>query len=287
MKRPMIKGWVLLGLLLATRAIAGLPLPSITFCGLFLDSFGWPYTEGYSVEVSANGGRVVSKALLSSTGRDYNFLVRVPYDSGGIVDDYAPGVVTFGDDVQVRLIEGRTGSEVMRTNFVCRIPPGSVIRFTMAVGTDTVGDGLPDDLRRWIWAARGGFDTFVAANIRATDDSDEDGVSNLGEYLAGTDPSNPDDVLAVEIASLAGTDVTQLSFFTVPGKTYRIESGRMQASGVDWTTTLFSRTPAAAPDVGKVVGTGHRLSAFVTAEEVSRLYRVVVLPQVRGSVVLP
>lgn len=52
---------------------------------------------------------------------------------------------------------------------------------------DTVGDGIPD----W-WRARyfGGSGTTTSAESGATEDFDRDGISNLAEYLADTNPTN-------------------------------------------------------------------------------------------------
>ena len=53
---------------------------------------------------------------------------------------------------------------------------------------DSVGDGIPD-----VWRARyfGGTGTTADATSCATADPDHDGIDNLHEYLADTDPTNP------------------------------------------------------------------------------------------------
>lgn len=268
------------------KALAGLPLPSITFYGLFLDAYGWPYPESHLVEVHSDGQRILTRNLSSASGKDYNFLVRIPYDSGGELDDYTPGVIGFGSPVEVRLIDP-TGRRILSTNFVVQLPAGAVINFNTWSGSDSLGDGLPDELRRWIWAAEGSGLAFVPSRYRAADDSDGDGVSNLDEFRAGTDPANPEDVLALSIQPQPSSPAVQLSFFSVPGKTYRLQVGDLRETGIAWSDAPFSRAPGNTPDTINAPGTGHWLSVFVDASPASRLYRVTVLPQPRGSRLVP
>ncbi len=54
--------------------------------------------------------------------------------------------------------------------------------------TDTDGDGLPD-----AWEVKYGLDAFSANGVNGAEgDADNDGVSNLDEFLAGTNPQHSD-----------------------------------------------------------------------------------------------
>ncbi len=57
----------------------------------------------------------------------------------------------------------------------------------------------------------------------AEDDADGDGSSNLGEFVAGTIPTDPSSVLAITATSVDGDDII-LSFDAVEGKSYSLQS---------------------------------------------------------------
>lgn len=271
----------------APGARAGMPLPSLTFYGMFLDEFGWPYPADDVVEIYADNVKILSQALRSAVGKDYNFIARVPYDSGGKLGDYSPDVISPGDNVAITLRDTGTGLIMLSTNFVCNLPAGAVVNFNSRSGTDSIGDGLPDELRQWIWSALGDGSPFDPSKVSASDDSDGDGVSNLNEFLAGTDPANAEDVLKVVITKPDNSDVAQLTFFSVPGKPYQVQTGQLSGGSLVWTTAPFASSPEFTPGLTEAIGTGHLLSVFVTASDEVTLFRLVVNPRPRGAVLLP
>jgi hypothetical protein len=84
---------------------------------------------------------------------------------------------------------------------------------TLTVLADSDHDGLSD-----AWESSYGFPTNDASN--ASLDSDGDQMSNRAEYLAGTNPTNSESFLKIELKI---DSRTVLQFGAVSGKTYTIE----------------------------------------------------------------
>jgi Tol biopolymer transport system component len=86
---------------------------------------------------------------------------------------------------------------------------------------DSDGDGIPD----WWMIEYFGHPTGQASDLSlAQDDADGSGMSNLQDYLAGLDPTDPASVLALRIAADAtGTNMV-LNWTAVSGKNYQILS---------------------------------------------------------------
>lgn len=79
-------------------------------------------------------------------------------------------------------------------------------------GPDADRDGVPD---AWEQQYLGG------TNSAASDDTDGDGLKNGEEYLAGTDPANPNSNLAIQLNSVTGID-SLIQWRSVTGRTYRV-----------------------------------------------------------------
>ncbi len=110
--------------------------------------------------------------------------------------------------------------------------------------TDTDGDGLPD-----FYEPLFGFTTGTADGAA---DSDNDGATNLEEYLAGTDPHDPSSRLVLlTIPSPAGQ--TGFEFTALAGKAYTVQTSpdlqswqtlqQVPASSVTRIEQVFDATP--------------------------------------------
>ena len=127
---------------------------------------------------------------------------------------------------------------------------------------DTNGNGIADS-----WE----LEHFPGGELDVLQDSDGDGVSDLAEYYAGTDPMDADDVLAMEPATHDPEDDRfTLIWASVPGRGYRVTATSDLLAGT-W-TVVHGPVEAA---------TGEYTMSWVddSVDGVQRFYRVeVVLP---------
>lgn len=124
---------------------------------------------------------------------------------------------------------------------------------------DTDRDGLPDT-----WEMTHDLDWNGLAD--ATADSDQDGLNNLQEYLAGTDPQKPASVLKVEVR-VNSDPRPELEFNAVPNKAYTIEFRDSLSTGGWQKLTEISPEPSERFLRVPVAGAGS-----------ARFFRVVVSP---------
>jgi hypothetical protein len=97
--------------------------------------------------------------------------------------------------------------------------PGVATSFAvLTVLADTDGDGMPDT-----WENTYTFNPASAAD--APEDADSDGMSNVEEYRAGTNPRDSLSYLRIESieSELATTGSMRVSFVAVSNRTYTVE----------------------------------------------------------------
>lgn len=112
-------------------------------------------------------------------------------------------------------------------------PVGTVTQWAyLTVLADNDRDGLPD-----AWEAARGFNTNDATD--AVLDTDGDGQLNRAEYVAGTNPLDPQSYLRIESVLLAGEkrDRLELSFTALSNRTYVVEL-RDSATTSEWARLL-------------------------------------------------
>jgi len=129
---------------------------------------------------------------------------------------------------------------------------------TLTTPLDTDGDGLPDS-----WELQ----YFGDLSKTGSDDPDNDGMSNLQEFVAGTDPTNAMSALRITSIALNGIDVL-VSFTTSSNKFYELQDNDDVAT-LDWYAVLTD-----------IPGTGGIVTVTVpnAADVPNRFYRVKVLP---------
>ena len=103
----------------------------------------------------------------------------------------------------------------------------------LTVWADADKDGMPD---RWMTNYFGHTNGLAADKSREQDDADGDGMTNLEEYQAGTNPTNALSVMRLVAVPGGGAgEAARMYFGAVSNKTYSVEY-RENVSGGGWVT---------------------------------------------------
>ena len=139
---------------------------------------------------------------------------------------------------------------------VTNVISSGVLSATVAltVLADIDGDQIPD-----VWEAAHGLDPINPAD--AALDPDGDRMTNLQEYMAGTDPQDGTSYLKVEPLAVA-SGLTTIQFNAVSNKTYRVLYSDEVAQGVWLTLTNVLSRPT------------NRLETIIDPAGHSRFYRL-------------
>jgi len=166
----------------------------------------------------------------------------------GFTADTLPAVATVAGDYYRVLITANDG----KTNSV------PFATASVMVLVDANGNGINDD-----WEVA----NFGHIGVSPDADPDGDGFSNLEEYLAGTDPTEPGSALRITSIAASGADVV-ISFTTSSNKLYDVQYN------VDSTMPNWSAV------VTNVAGTGGIVQATDpgAASLTNRFYRVRLAP---------
>ena len=181
----------------------------------------------------------------NASGSDYG----VNHDGLGNLTGYAYGAnigwinfeQTYGKP-KVNLTTGNLSGYAWGAN-VGWINLTGVSTLTLGTGPDVDGDGLPD---AWEYGHTATLGTLNGG------DADDDGVSDLDEYLADTDPLDADDYLRITDFEAQNSTNT----ITWPIKTtrlYRLQHATALSTGMSWTTTSTPFIPSSGPDVTETV----------------------------------
>jgi formylglycine-generating enzyme len=118
---------------------------------------------------------------------------------------------------------------------------------TLAVSLylDADGDGIPDG---WMMQHFGHATGLANDHSRAQDDYDGDGMSNLAEYLAGTDPKDTQSYLRLTSIFPGGASGVQITWGSASSKLYSIQRASALVPGGDSFTNLVEHVLSTPPE---------------------------------------
>jgi len=222
MRTKMQIGAVLLSLFAATVIQAGIPLPAVSYYGALRDAYGFPYTDSAEIWLMRGTNEVVRYKIEGVRAAGVNYQLDVMIDNGS-GERYIPQAVRTGEELEVFARYNGAMLDITPTNNLIVPAAGETLLLNFSSGTDSDGDGLPDEWEQMLIENSGGALTSLA-DVTPDGDFDGDGASNLTEYLSGTFPFLANDRLALdELKTTAGGRV-EFKFFAVAGFSYKIET---------------------------------------------------------------
>jgi len=215
--------WTLLGALVlgltleSFRVVAFPPALPHTLYGMVRDELGNPLNEGASIVLESASGVKVFGVVSGLLEPGVNYRLNVPLDAGLAGDAYRPTALNPRAPFKIRVkIGARTYLPIeMSRDFAVLGEPGKRTRLNLTLGEDSNGDGIPDAWQRRINAD--------LSKVAPDGDNDNDGISNLDEYLAGTYAYDPQSGFVLEIVRSEGADPV-LEFTAIQGRTYSLEA---------------------------------------------------------------
>lgn len=199
-------------------------LPPFIITGRIIDTRG---AGLQSAEVRVRKGEtLLARGNVGSFDADTsaNYALAVPMSNADI-----PTAASTGDALTLEIDAGAdTYSDTNLT--IVAAKPGRTLKLNIRAASCTnpygVSDAYLNDIRLYVDAC--GIDGFLDAdgNYQPNADFDGDGVSNYAEYLAGTDPFDPDDA-GLKILSWRAVegnpDVMEATFLPGPNRSYSAE----------------------------------------------------------------
>jgi hypothetical protein len=194
---------------------AAIPEPDAVIYGQLYHRFNQPLIPTLSGEISViaqvNGTTLASTIVAPGASA---FLLRIPMDDG--LEPRQPNTAKAGDRVRILIVNNLTLTQFECAQTIsqpCTLSAdrAPVVSMNLTVegnaagaAPDSNGDGLPD-----YWSEHFQLDPAVAG---ANQDTDGDGMSNLEEFIAGTDPTNATSAFSLGASLAADRQELNLTF---------------------------------------------------------------------------
>lgn len=240
MKQILRSMGLLIFVAVSAQAAVLVPLPPFTVYGTVRNWNGRAFSrnDAATVVVKVKGVEVNRCVANSGSYQALNYRVQIPLASGKMV-----GRGEINDLITFEVYyDGQVCAVIAESSALTVVKPAGAVRCDMVVGTNSDGDGLPDEYKRLLmpYYEAAGLGSELA-DIKSTDDFDGDGFSNFQEFLAGTIPVLGSDYLKITRFVPAEDGFMALSFLSAPGRTYTLPKVSNMSSNA-WDQADFATT---------------------------------------------
>jgi len=229
-------------ILLIPPARAFPPAPYFTIFGYVRDQYGILIPPGAASLLVLKDSREILRQPLTAVGTaDHNYQIRMRMEMlRPATTSYSSKALSTGT---VYTIAVDVGGQLLLPIEMSTPPSvgGSAERrrLNLTLGIDSDGDGLPDaweESQLYHTGILPGADGWDLSLIDRDGDFDTDGVSNYGEYLAGTYATDASSILALQVKEKLG-NFARLEFYGFYGKSYVLETSTDLQT---WSVVSFS-----------------------------------------------
>jgi hypothetical protein len=225
----------------------GIPEPDLILYGTVTQN-GTRLTVGtltWTFQPSGGGQFVTVSAPLTNINDQFSYVLRVPCETA------MPGQILSSNTLQIApgsYTYNRAQVFVNGTNAAILVAPpqnamtlsgsdrGHIERVDLVISggvTDSDGDGLPDD-----WEQQ-----YFGGNANPGDDPDGDGMSNLAEYKAGSDPTDPNSRFAFISVQPHAQGGILVQWSSAQGEAYELQRSSDLVTGFSAIQSNIAATP--------------------------------------------
>ncbi|HKJ91485.1 MAG TPA: hypothetical protein VJ960_10160 [Oceanipulchritudo sp.] len=201
------------------------PAPPHIIFGQLRDEFGSPLTrEDARIIFESDNGTIIETRLMPGIAPGVNYEIEVPMDAGISGEAYRSDAMSPEVPFLITvLMGGETFVPLEMSGDLRQLgEPGESTRIDLTLGLDSDGDGLPDAWKDTVIAMSGNPD-LQYSDITPDGDLDQDGLTNLEEYIAGTYAWDASDRFMLDIIQATPDGTALLEFLAIDGRTYSLE----------------------------------------------------------------
>jgi hypothetical protein len=243
-RKSQIFAALMLAALLPWRALAFPPAPDHVLYGMVRDEMGNPITlKSAVVYLETAAGVQIRAPIIPGLDAGVNYKLSVPMDSGLTSDKYKPTALRPAVPFKMWVLLNGVPYLPIEMNLKSSSlgQPAERTRIDLTLGEDLDGDGLPDAWERAMIAALGL--NMSIEDFNPFDDSDNDGMSNLDEYLAGTYAFDPSDGFSLKVAGYDRGSIA-LEFMAIRGRSYTVLGSHDM---IEWSPVAFQLSGSSGP----------------------------------------